>query len=141
MRFYDTPVIQTMRQAARFVFRTLSLIMPLIYLAYMHQLETLKCACATTHELFPRLKLLTIAMFALMLASEFVVALVGKKLLKFAKLGITCLLVVAFLVWFADMQKLRCECSDRWQKYLWFVTTCLNALALVFGLVALVLKR
>lgn len=113
------------------------LILPTIYFTYLRKLEKLKCVCATSHALFVRLKVLLVVQVALSLLPWVAQTLLGKRLAKFVRFAVGAALVVTFLIWFRDMKKLECKCSDAWQKTLWFWVSVFTAVDIALILLAL----
>lgn len=117
-----------------------------IYLNYLKRLETAKCDCAITHELFPWLKFFATAVIVLTFAvpiAKLVLYGVGIVVDSRPYMAVFAIAMAAVVVkWYADMHKLKCQCSDGIEKHLWFATSAvhlaMSALAVVSSTVYIV---
>lgn len=110
-----------------------------IYLNYLKRLESAKCDCAVSHELFPWLKFFAAAVILLTFAvpaAKVLLSSVGVVVDSRPYYAVFAIAMAAVVVkWYVDMYKLKCECSAGIEKHLWFATSAvhlaMSALAVV----------
>ena len=112
--------------------------LPLIYLLYLRRLEKDKCDCATEHYLFQRLKMIVVAQLALVILLP-ITMLVSNQLARALSLIISIAVAVMFVVWFRDMGRLHCLCTQSWERTIWLIMSVLDLSYIVLVMLAAVL--
>lgn len=112
--------------------------LPIAYLVYLKRLEDQKCDCATTHELFQRLRVIVIVQLAFTLLLP-LLAFLPQHFCMALSLVITVVMATTFLVWFRDMAALKCLCTRGWEKNIWLVMSVIDVTFFVLYIIAAVL--
>jgi hypothetical protein len=141
----DAIALRSMRNAmairlmiALFVTLLVAVGLPIAYLVYLKRLEDQKCVCATSHELFQRLRIVVVVQLAFTVLLPLVVFL-PKSWSMALSLVVSIVMASTFLVWFRDMATLKCMCTRGWEKNVWLVMSVLDVTFFVLYVIAAVM--
>ena len=116
----------------------ISIGLPIAYLVYLKRLEDQKCVCATSHELFQRLRIIVVVQLAFTILLPLVTVL-PRSLSMALSLVIAIVMASTFLVWFRDMGTLKCMCTHGWEKNIWLVMSVIDVAFFVLYIVAAIM--
>ena len=112
--------------------------LPIAYLVYLKRLEDQKCVCATSHELFQRLRVVVVLQLAFTILLP-LISILPPSFSMALSLVMTIVMGTTFLVWFRDMATLKCMCTRGWEKNVWLVMSMIDVTFFLLYVIAAVM--